>query len=130
MDRLVGERAGARNHADLARLVNVTWHYSDFAFARRYNARAVRADQSRTDAAQITLDSHHIEDRNAFGDTDYQLDAGRRGFKYRVCGECRRDINDAGIRSSRPARLLDGVKDRNSLKVRAALARHHPANHP
>src|SRR5579863_10434645 len=45
-DRLIGQRAGARDDADMALLVDVTRHDSDLAFARRYDARTVRADEA------------------------------------------------------------------------------------
>src|ERR1700716_3536791 len=46
-DRFIGERARARDDADLAALVDVTRHDADLAFARRDDARAVRPDQAR-----------------------------------------------------------------------------------
>ena len=51
-DRFVGQRAGARDHADMPVLVNVPRHDADLAFARRNDAGAVRADQPRVLALQ------------------------------------------------------------------------------
>ena len=46
-DRFVGQRARARDDADVAFLVNVPRHDADLALARRDDARAVRSDQPR-----------------------------------------------------------------------------------
>ena len=46
LDRFVGQRAGTRHDADLARLVDVARHDADLAFARRDDAGAVGADQT------------------------------------------------------------------------------------
>src|SRR5476651_2386127 len=46
----IGERARARDDADLAALVDVARHDADLALARRDHARAVRPDQARLGA--------------------------------------------------------------------------------
>src|SRR6202035_5285636 len=45
--RLIGQRAGARDDADLAALENVAGHDADLAFAGLHDARAIRTDQAR-----------------------------------------------------------------------------------
>jgi hypothetical protein len=55
---LVGQRAGARDDADLAALVDVAGHDADLAFVGRDDAGAVRADQRGLGAlasARLTL---------------------------------------------------------------------------
>ena len=47
VDRLVDERAGARDDADVARAEHVARHDADAALAGRDHARAVRADEDR-----------------------------------------------------------------------------------
>ena len=49
--RLIGERAGARDDADRAALMDMAGHDADLAFAGRDHAGAVGADQPRLRAA-------------------------------------------------------------------------------
>ena len=51
-DGLVGQRARARDDADVARLVDVAGHDADLALAGRDDAGAVRADQARLGTAR------------------------------------------------------------------------------
>src|SRR3546814_8891333 len=48
IDGFIGQRAGPRHDPDLARLVNVSRHDADLAFARRDHARTVRTDRKST----------------------------------------------------------------------------------
>src|SRR3546814_1354146 len=65
IDGFIGQRAGPRHDPDLARLVNVSRHDADLAFARRDHARTVRTDQHgvRILRAQRGLDLDHVVDR-------------------------------------------------------------------
>src|SRR3546814_5980755 len=85
IDGFIGQRAGPRHDPDLARLVNVSRHDADLAFARRDHARTVRTDQHgvRILRAQRGLDLDHVVDRDAFGDADAHLDAGIGRFEDR-----------------------------------------------
>ena len=98
-DRLIGQRARARNHADVAFLVDVARHDADLALARRDDARAVRPDQPRVLALQELPRPHHVERRNAFGDADDQRHAGVGGFHDRVGRERRRHEDHGRIRA-------------------------------
>ena len=75
-NRLVRERARARDHADAARLVNVTRHDPNLACAGSDDTRAIRADESRFAAVHLRLHTHHVHHRNSFRDTNHQLHAG------------------------------------------------------
>ncbi len=118
----VSQRAGARDYADITRLVDISGHDPDFAFAGSDYAGAVGTDQAAIRFAHVLLDLDHVEDRHALGDTDDQFDSGRYGFENRVGGERRRHIDYCRIRAGRFARLLDGVENRDPFEIGAALA--------
>ena len=76
--RLVGQRARARDDADVPGLVDVARHDADLALARRDDARAVRADQlhrRRRVRAERAPHLDHVQHRDALGDADDELDA-------------------------------------------------------
>jgi hypothetical protein len=71
--RFVGQRAGARDHADVALQDECARHDADLALARRNDAGAVRPDQPRRACLSGKLPHlHHVERGNAFGDADHQ----------------------------------------------------------
>ncbi|MNN44868.1 hypothetical protein D3C81_1591780 [compost metagenome] len=73
MHRFICQRAAARNDADMTRQMDIPRHDSDLAFARRNHARTVRTDQNRLFSFHITFNLHHIKDRNAFRNTNDQI---------------------------------------------------------
>jgi hypothetical protein len=137
-DRLVSQRAGARDDADLAGLVNVTGHDADLApraffVARRDDAGAVGTDETRAPAPQGRLDPGHVGDRNALGDRDHEAHARVGRFQNRVGGEGRWNENHGGqaarVGLGRPDGFLHRVKNGNTVDVPPALARRDAADH-
>src|SRR5580693_3263938 len=127
--RLVGQRAGARDDADLAGLENIARHDADLAFARGHDAGAIRPDQARFGAAQRTLDLDHVADRNAFGDAHDQRNLRRDRLGDGIGGAGRRHIDHAGIGAGLLARFVDGVEYRQVEMGRAAFAGRYAADH-
>ena len=84
-DRLVSERAAARDHADVAFFVNVTGRNADaaaavriLAFAGRDDAGTIRPDEPRRGVAlHRAFHANHVARRNAFGDADDQFQVRR-----------------------------------------------------
>src|SRR3546814_5076783 len=75
LDRLVRQRARARDDADLADGVDVARHDADLALAGGDDARAVRADEHDILVAlQRVLDPQHVQHRDALGDRDDDLE--------------------------------------------------------
>src|ERR1035438_1455304 len=79
----VGQGAAARNHADMALLVNVPGSDADtaaavriLAGAGRHNTGAIGADQPGRPAFHRALDLDHIVDRDAFGNADNKVQPG------------------------------------------------------
>ena len=83
----VGQRAGAGDDADHARLVDVAGHDAHFAFAGGDDAGAVRADEADARAADGGFDFEHILHRDAFGDAGDDFDARIDRFEDGVGGE-------------------------------------------
>src|SRR5271169_152967 len=129
MHRLVGQRARTRDHADPSGLVDVARHNAYLALAGGNHAGTVGADQPRLAVLQVVLDLYHVEHRDTLGDADDEFHSGGHRFEDRVGGERRRHVDHGRVGAGRFARLLDGIENRNALEVRAALARHHTADH-
>src|SRR5690606_28387560 len=93
------------------------------------HAWAVRSDQ--THAQLVTLDLHvqHVEGRNAFGDTDDQLDTSECRFQDRILTEGSRHIDDRGIGARGFNRFAHGVENRQAQVGLTALAGGHATNH-
>ena len=120
-DRFVGQRAAARDDADVALFVNVAGRDADaaaavriLAFAGRDDAGTIRPDEPRLGVAlQRAFHSHHVAHRNAFGDGDDQFEAGVRAFENRVGGEGRGNEDGASGRAGLFHGLQHGVEDRH-----------------
>src|SRR5690606_4865163 len=108
----VGQSTGLGDDTDLTGLVNVTWHDADLALTWRDDAWAVRADQAALGTIQRLLHRHHVEYRNAFRNTNDQLDAGIDRFQNRIRRERRRYKNHAGISAGFFARFRHGIEHR------------------
>ena len=110
--RLVGERSGARNDTDFARLKDVAGHDADLAFAGGHDAGAVRPDQPRLRAAQRALDLDHVEHGNALGDADDQRNFRIDRFADRIRRAGRRHVDHAGVATGFFARFGHRVEHR------------------
>jgi hypothetical protein len=112
-DGLVGERARARQHADVALLVDVARHDADLALVRRDDAGAVRADERALWVSIEAAHAQHVEDGDALGDADDELDSRRRSASMIASAAPGGRHEDA--RDSAPVCFtasLDGVEDR------------------
>lgn len=83
----VGQRAGAADNADAARIVDVPRHDADLAFTRGNHAGAVRADQADAGFVHGFLYIQHVQRRHAFGNADDQLHARINRFQDRILGK-------------------------------------------
>ena len=126
---LIGQRAGARDDADLARQVDVARHDADLALARGDDAGAVRADQHHARMLlQHVLDAQHVQHRDAFGDAHDHADAGIGRFQDRIGRERRRHVDHGGIGAGGVDRFTHGVEHRQFDVGGAALPRGHAAD--
>ena len=121
VDGFVGEGAGARHDADFAGLVDEAGHDADLADAGGDDAGAVGADDGDIFALDGGFDFHHVEDGDAFGDDDDQLDAGVDRFDDRVSGEGRGDEDARSVALGLFDRFGDGVEDRQAFDAFAAF---------
>ena len=120
-DRLISQRAAARNHADVALFVDVTGRDADaaaavgiLAFAGSHDAGAIRPDEPRPSVAlHRAFHADHVAHGNAFRDGDDQFESGVRAFENRIGGEGRGNENRAGRRAGLLHGVGNGVKDRN-----------------
>ena len=120
---LVGERAGARDQADVPVAEDVGRDDPDVGLARRERAGAVRAEQRHASRPNVRVHVEHLVRRDALGDADDGLDAGVDGLVDRVGGEARRDEDHRGVRAVLVDRRGDGVHHGDAVDVLPALAR-------
>src|SRR5580704_5423076 len=127
---LVGQRARARHHADVALLEERRGDDSHVGLARRQDAGAVGADQA---GAAVLLDhgvgAELVVGGDALGDRDDQRNARVLGLEDRVRREPRRHEDHRGVRICAGDGLVEGVEHRDALDVLAALARRDAADH-
>ena len=102
--------------------MNVSRHDSDFAFAWTDDAGTVWTDQSRSFAVKVFPHLHHIQRRNAFGDTNYNRDTSVSSFHDCIRGESRRDVNHRRVCAGLLYRIRNGVEYRNVFMCRPAFA--------
>src|SRR5690348_11098460 len=121
IDGFVGQRAAAANHANVALLVNAAGHDPNFAFAWRYDAGAVQADEPRLVKVYGSCCADHVNDGNALGDADDEWNFGIGGFKNRVSSIGRRNKNHGSIGAGSLHCLLDGIENGTLQVFRAAL---------
>src|SRR6266850_515267 len=126
VDDLVGQRAAARNDADLPRRADVAGDDADLALARRDQTRTVRSDQTRPPLVDERQDPRHVQHRNSFGNADDQTDAGVGGLENGGRRDRGRNVNDRRIGLGCVDRLGDGVEYRHgTLELLAAFPRRH-----
>src|SRR5437660_151664 len=121
---LICQRAAARHQTDVAGTRDSLRDDADLGHAWRDQARAVRAQQSRPRVSvQEVLDLDHVLDRDAFGDTDDQLDSvggrlhdgvRRKRWRHEYAGRVRARGADC---------LGDRVEDRHADVRGPSLAR-------
>ena len=133
-DGLIGQGARLRDHADVARLVDVAGHDAHLGLTRGNHTRAVWANQTCFCLRhQNPFHLHHIEHRNSLGDGDDQLDPCANGFENGIGGEGRRHVDNARVGLRCIDRIGDGVEDRQFfagvLEELAALAGSDPTDH-
>src|SRR5207253_9818803 len=80
-DCLVSECSRARDHANIAWLVNVAGHDPNLASTRCDNPWAIRPDQPRFFTVDERFDAHHVHHRYSFRDANDQLNAGIDRFE-------------------------------------------------
>ncbi len=78
LDRLVGQRPGARHDADPALAVDRARDDPDLGPAGRGGAGAVRPDEPGAGGRTTSTDRDHVERRDALGDAEDRGDARRR----------------------------------------------------
>ena len=109
--------------------MNVTGHDANFAFARGDNTRTVRADHAYTGFIQFHLHGQHIQRRDAFGDSDDELNACVDGFQNGVFAERCRHVDNGRGGARRFYGFTHGVKYRQAQVRGAAFAWRYAANH-
>src|SRR5271165_1589023 len=123
--RLVGQRARARDDADVPFLVDVRGHDANLAPARRDDTRTVRPNQPRVLRLQELPDFHHVHRGNAFGYADDQRHTGIGCFHNGVRRARWRNENHCRVGSGLLDRIAHRVEDRPALVRCAALAGSH-----
>src|SRR6185436_15476998 len=92
----VGERAAARNHANISLFVNVPRRNANaattvriFSFAGCDQPRTIRPNQARFASLHGAFDLYHVVHRNAFRDADDEFETSAHGFENGVGSEWR-----------------------------------------
>src|SRR5260370_42511201 len=111
MDGFVGECAGTADDADISLLVDAAAHDTNFAFAGRDDAGAIRADQARFLEVHDGGDAHHVDGGNAFGNADDERELGVGGFQNGVGGVRRGNEDHGGVCAGGFRGIGDGVED-------------------
>src|SRR5690554_3915833 len=127
-DSLVGQRAGAADHADFALEVNMTGHDADLALAQADDAGAVRTEQAHVLIFEITHHRDHVLNGHALGDRHDKLHAGVGRFHDRVSREGGRHVNDRGVALGLGDRFGDRIENRRAVNLLATLAGGHATN--
>ena len=78
--------------------------------------------KKRAAAAHHGADANHVEDGDAFGDADDEVQFGVDGFFYGGGGEGRGDIDDGDIGVGGGFRFGDGVEDGDAFEFLAAFS--------
>src|SRR5581483_8485686 len=110
--------------------MDITRHDAHLRHSRSDDAGTIGADE--TDilvAFQDRAGFGHVIGRNALGDTDDELDAGRRRFQNGVRREKRGNENEGRVGARFSHRFLDRVENLKTLDLAAALARRHSPDH-
>ena len=127
--RLIGQRAGPRDDADIARLMDVAGHDPDLTFIGRDDAGAVGANQPCPRATKGALHLVHIEHRDALGDADHQGQFGVDSLQDRVRRQMRGHIDRARIGARLLNRLLHGIEYGQPQMLGSPFARRDATHH-
>src|SRR6266852_5414622 len=125
----ISERPATRHDSDAALGVNVGWHDSDLALARRYDTRAVRTYQPSSAIAQIIEDANHIESGYSFGYADSECKARVGCFHDRIRCERWRNIYHACIRTSLFHGFHNRIEDWHSAVFRSSFTGRYSRNY-
>src|SRR4029079_19499753 len=132
LDRLVRERARARDHTDAALAMDGARDDPDLGTPRGRRAGAVGADQPGAGRLDDGDRGYHVEHRDALGDAEDRRDAGVGRLHDRVGRATGRDEDAGRVRDG----LADGVseaaedRDRAVEGPEAALAGRDPGDDP
>src|SRR6185436_692554 len=121
--RLVGEGAGTRHHADRSALVYVAGHDADLDLVRRDDPATVGADQQRLAGLHPIAGLHHVQDRDALGDADHEIEAGIDRLVDGRRREGRRHVNHRDVGAGRLLRLFHRLEYRYAFVALSALLR-------
>src|SRR5262249_32536145 len=121
LHRLVGERAGPGDDADLAGLEDIARHDADLAGVGGEHARAVGADETRPGAIERALHLDHVEHRNALGDAHDERYLGVDSLKDCIGGEAWWHIDRCGGGARLLLGLHDRLEDRHARKLRIGM---------
>ena len=132
----IGQRAGTRNHTDIAALVNVSRRNANAATAmafltatRRHQSRAVWPDEARLGSGKHRLDPHHVHHGNPLGDAHDQIHTSVRRFKNCIGRKGWRHENRRCRGTGFLHRFGHSVEDRHGVfKFLPALARRDAAH--
>src|SRR5712692_8585657 len=108
--------------------MNVPWHDSDFALARRNDAGTVRADQPSLLPFQKGACTNHVERRYALGDTNDQFDSCCSRLHDCVRRERWWDENNRGVRARFATSFFYRVENINIAVLCPALAWRNATN--
>src|SRR5882672_2125678 len=114
-DRLVGQRARARHHADAPFLVDVTGHDADLDLVGRDQAGAIRPDEPSALPLHLVLGADHVAHRDALGDADHEVEVGLDRLVDRLSGERRRHVDHRDVGAGLLFGFPDGREDRDAL---------------
>src|SRR5881296_323463 len=118
-----------RHDADAPRLADVARDDADLALGGGDQAGAVRADQPGAPLVQERQHAGHVEDGNAFRDTDDQTEPGVGGFVDRRRRHGGGHVDHCDIRLGLAHPVRDGVEHRDyTVEQLATLSRRHPCH--
>src|ERR1700678_3561513 len=127
-DGLVGERTGARHHADAPLLVDVAGHDADLDLIRCDHSRTVRSDEQGLLAAHSIAGGDHVAHRHALGDADDQIEFGVDRLIDGGGGEGRRHIDHRYRRAGPFPGFFRVAVDGDPLETLSCLVRIHAGN--
>ena len=126
--RLVRQRAGAADDADMSFPVDIARDDAELRLVRREDARAVRADEARFLAFHVAAHADHVLHGDVLRDADDEVELRVDRFEDGVRCEFRRDEDDGSIRARRLHGVAHRVEDVDAARDLAGLARRDAAD--
>src|SRR5690349_2802405 len=121
------QRTRAAHDTDIARRTDPPRNDANLRFARSDEAGAVRADESRAPFLDEGIHPRHVENWDALGDGDDELDPSVGGFHDRIRRIHRRHVDHGRIRAGLGDGARHGIEDRDAvLESLTALSRRDP----